>query len=135
MQNGYVLLMVQKIELIESNHILRCYVIFLQGTYALGFGIHTFRYPNLMSASLGDIFGLDLSPSSSTWFIIKLNIKSFGRFTQKVVVLMCPFILKLEGNQNTNNCLVSNFYNKFEFLALFSVRTRRKKSARNFNLF
>ena len=40
----------------------------------------------------------------------------------------------LEANQNQNNCLVSNFYNKLKFPALFSVRNRWKKSAGDFNL-
>ena len=40
----------------------------------------------------------------------------------------------LEGNQNKNNCLVSNFYNKLEFPALFSVRNRLEKSAGKFDL-
>ena len=41
----------------------------------------------------------------------------------------------LEANQNKNNCLMSNFLNKFKFPALFSVRNRWDKRAGDFNLF
>ena len=41
---------------------------------------------------------------------------------------------QLDGNQNKNNCLVRNFYNKLKFPALFSVQNGWQKSARNFNL-
>ena len=40
----------------------------------------------------------------------------------------------LEANQNKNNCLTSNFYYKLKFPALFSVRNRWEKGARDFNL-
>ena len=36
--------------------------------------------------------------------------------------------IELEANKNKNNCLVSNFYNKLNFPALFSVRNRWEKS-------
>ena len=41
---------------------------------------------------------------------------------------------ELEGNQNKNNCIVSNFYNKLKSPALFSHLFRTEKSAGNFNL-
>ena len=37
----------------------------------------------------------------------------------------------LEGNQNKNNCLVSNFYNKLKSRALFFHLFRTEKSAGN----
>ena len=40
------------------------------------------------------------------------------------------FLYLLEANQNKNNCLGSNFYNKFKFFAIFSVRNRWEKSKR-----
>ena len=40
----------------------------------------------------------------------------------------------LEANKNRNNSLVSNYYNKLKFPALFSTRNRWKKSERDFNL-
>ena len=40
----------------------------------------------------------------------------------------------LEANQNKNNGLVSTFYNKLKFPALFSVRNRWEKNAGDFNL-
>ena len=41
----------------------------------------------------------------------------------------------LEANQNKNNCLVKNFYNKFQLPALlFSVQISWVKSAGDFNL-
>ena len=43
-------------------------------------------------------------------------------------------IEQLERNQNKNNCLVSNFYNKLKSPALFSHLFRTEKSAENFNL-
>ena len=46
----------------------------------------------------------------------------------------CSLDCSLEANQNKNNCLVSNFYNKLKFPALFSVRNRWKKSAGDYSL-
>ena len=44
------------------------------------------------------------------------------------------FGLILETNQYKNNCLLSNFYDKLKFSALFSARNRWEKSERDFNL-
>ena len=41
---------------------------------------------------------------------------------------------ELEANQNKNHRLVSIFYNKLKFTALFSVLNRWENSARDFNL-
>ena len=41
---------------------------------------------------------------------------------------------QLQANQNKNNCLVSNFFDKLKFPALFSVRNRWEKRAGDFNL-
>ena len=43
-------------------------------------------------------------------------------------------LLEANQNKNNNNWLVSNFYNKLKFPALFSVQNRREKSAADFNL-
>ena len=40
---------------------------------------------------------------------------------------------QLEGNQNKNNYLVSNFYNKLKFPALLSVQSRWEKNVGKFN--
>ena len=62
----------------------------------------------------------------------------FGRLIHEspnLPVLSGTNYRELEGNQNKNNCLVSNFYNKLKSPALFSHLFRMEKSAENFNLF
>ena len=47
--------------------------------------------------------------------------------SRDLTILYIKFLL--EANQTKNNCLMSNFYNKLKFPALFSVRNRWEKSA------
>ena len=43
-------------------------------------------------------------------------------------------LILLEANQNMNKCLVSNFYSKLKFRALFSVRWQKSEGDFYFSL-
>ena len=61
-----------------------------------------------------------------------ISIATFLPLEEKILpkLLNC----NLEGNQNKNNCLVSNFYDKLKYLALFYNLFRKEKGAGNFTL-
>ena len=54
--------------------------------------------------------------------------------SQLIIILLKKTCCLLEGNQNKNNCLVSNFYNKLKIPTLFLHLFRMKKRAENFIL-
>ena len=61
--------------------------------------------------------------------VLKKGIETMG--TEQVNL---PNTTNLKGNQNKNNCLVSNFYDKLKSPAIFSHLFRTERSAANFNL-
>ena len=91
---------------------------------------------------------LDTWRSASRWNVVKkfsnflwkqgiTTILNFVAISSKTPIFLIyyfqtEFLLCLEANQNKNNCLVSNFYNKLKFPALFSVRNSWEKRTGDF---